>query len=57
MSEISPYTHKCDVRDVDYSLIESGNLKCKACGATWVLNPSRGWQRQPTLNQTHRRNK
>lgn len=53
----NPWTHHCDVKDVDYTHVKSGSLNCEQCGATWRLNPEKGWIRTPDPGRTYTRRK
>ena len=47
----NPMTHRCGLSTLDYSTIESGEIRCRlsagGCGATYHLDRERGWQRDP----------
>lgn len=46
-----PATHRCDVRDIDYTQADDGRLRCVlargGCGRRWTLIPGRGWVCDP----------
>ena len=47
--QLDPWTHHCDVADIDYSKIKDGRIECR-CGAYWWLASWQGgvaWRREP----------
>jgi hypothetical protein len=50
MTAPSPFSHRCDVPTIDYSMAEHGRIVCAlhlgGCGRVWT-GSSRGWTPDP----------
>lgn len=49
MTELSPYSHPCDVGTIDYSMVKQGLIFCR-CGKQWKFTP-RGWIAYPLVKR------
>lgn len=46
MGTINPHNHRCDLRDIEYAMVDEGQVYCKVCGRIWDLG-EHGWVPDP----------
>lgn len=46
MGDPNPQNHRCDLPDINYKLIDDGQIFCKRCGRIWDKTEW-GWKPDP----------